>query len=58
MTSCLGKDAHSSNELDFKRDRRLEWENAQALLTQMGIQLIHDTKETKKDGMIIKARGK
>ena len=58
VTGCLGKDAHSPNELDFKRDRRMEWENAQALLTQMGIQLIHDTKETKKDGMINKARGK
>ena len=61
VSACLDKNAQPPNELDelgFKRNRSLDWKNAQVLLTQMGIQLIHDTKETKKGGIFNKTRGK
>ena len=52
MGVCLGKENYSPNEAKPKGNRRLEWKNAQVLLNQMGIQLIHDTKNTKKEGAI------
>ena len=57
-SGCLEKDFYSPNQLEHKGNMRMEWKNAQALLTQMGIQLIHDTKKTTTKGMINKARGK
>ena len=58
LSGCLEKEACSPNESQLKGDRRMEWKNAQALLSQMGIKLIHDTKKTKTEEMIGKVRRK
>ena len=50
VSGCLDKVFHSPKESESKGNRRMEWEEAQVLLTQMGIQLIHDTKKYKEEG--------
>ena len=49
LSGCLVNDF-----LEHKGNKKMEWKNAQALLTQMGIQLIHDTKKSKTEAMINK----
>ena len=52
----LENEDYSPNKSELKGNRTMEWKNVQALLTQMGIQLIHDTKKTKIEGSTTKAR--
>ena len=52
----LENEDYSPNKSELKGNRTMEWKNVQTLLTQMGIQLIHDTKKTKIEGSTTKAR--
>ena len=58
LSGCLEKEVCPPNDSQLKGNRKMEWKKAQALLTQMGIQLIHDTKKTKTEKTITKARRK
>lgn len=57
MSYCLETEGSSSNESQLKGNRRLEWKNAQALLSQLGIKLIHDTKKIETEETATKQGG-
>ena len=58
VSGQLVKDASSSNKTMIIGDSIVEWKNVQALLTQMGLQLIPDTNKTKSVGKFINTRKK
>ena len=54
----LIRDARSPNEIGIIEGSMVDWKDVQALLSNMGIQLIHDTSKTKSVEKIINAKKK